>query len=165
MKSVSTVCKRRPAALLPSRKSHPRSDGFSIVEVAIAMTILALAIATSLAVMSQGFRAMDTARSVRVATQIIQDEMENIRMTTWTTVQSWATGTPGTQLAINAAYTANPYIGNRFNCRRIVEDVAGKANMRSVTLSVSWQGSDGLSHERSAKTYYTQAGLFSYVSN
>lgn len=153
------------------RLPHPRERGgrsrgaFSVIEVVVATAILALVISTSLSVMSQGFRAMDTARSVRVATQIIQDEMENIRMANWQTVQSWPVGEPGITLVLDSAYTANAYIGNRFTCRRVVENVSGKTTMRLITLIVTWTGSDGRQHIRSAKTYYTRGGLFSYVSN
>lgn len=145
--------------------SRGSTSGFSLIEVAIATTILALAISSSLSVMSQGFRAMDTSRSVRVATQILQDEMENVRMAAWTTVEGWAVGGSGTQLALDASYSNNPYIRGRFVCRRIVENVAGKPTMRAITLTVRWKGNDGLEHVRSVKTFYTQSGLYSYVAN
>src|SRR3954471_24728441 len=72
--------------------SHPtrpklRSDrGFTIVEVTMAAFVLALGITTSITTMQYGMRMVDTARNMTLAGQIMQREMETLRLQNWTQI-------------------------------------------------------------------------------
>src|SRR5688500_10362463 len=60
--------------------------GFTILEVMMATIVMGLGIATSIVAMQSGFRHLDLARGTTIASQIIQSEMERIRMMSWTKV-------------------------------------------------------------------------------
>jgi len=60
----------------PVRLRPPVRGGFTLVEVAMAVAILALVLTTSLTVMQRVFTELDTARNLEIATNILQCEME-----------------------------------------------------------------------------------------
>ncbi|MSU46151.1 MAG: hypothetical protein EXS42_03250 [Lacunisphaera sp.] len=55
--------------------------------------IMAFGIATSIIAMQTGFKAIDLARGTTMASQIIQSEMERLRMMSWTTMTALSTAT------------------------------------------------------------------------
>jgi len=146
------------------RSRYRTGGGFTVLEVMLAAVVLAFAISTAITTLVQGLRTLDTARSVFIANQILQDEMENVRLASWTTVSGWTTGAT-TTLTLSTAFTGNATVGNRFACTRTVGAVSGKSSLRQITLTVSWTGSDGRSHERKTTTYYGQTGIYEYVSS
>ncbi len=160
--------------LLPPRRLR-RRPGFTIFEVAVAGGVLALGIATSLTTLQFGLRAVDTARNLTLAGQIMQSEMEILRLQNWTQIAALqaaqpdaSTPTPidptttitsGTATALDSTLTT---IAGRFTCTRLIADVAGRANIKAITLRVTWSGVDGRTHEASYETRYAKNGLSDY---
>lgn len=135
-----------------------RNRAFTLVEVAMAVIVLALALTTSLSAMQRAFLQFDTARNLEIAANILQAEMEKQRLLTWTQVND-ATYVP----VIDSSFMSNPAIGGRFTLSRTVAAVAGhSAQMVQITLTVRWRGYDGRSLARSYTTYCTQGGLRDY---
>src|SRR5688572_23655347 len=66
-----------------ARAGRKTREGFTIVEVAMATFVLALGIGTAIVALQSGFRHLDLARGTTIAAQIIQSEMERIRMMSW----------------------------------------------------------------------------------
>jgi len=60
-----------------------RTRGFTLVEVAFASFVMAMAIATSLTALQYSYRAIDSARYTTLAGQILQSQMEKLRLLTW----------------------------------------------------------------------------------
>ena len=55
--------------------------------------VMAFGIATSIIAMQTGFKSIDLARGTTLASQIIQSEMERLRMMSWTAMTNLSTAT------------------------------------------------------------------------
>lgn len=149
--------------------------GFTILETMLAAVVMALGIATSLTALQFGLRATDTARNMTLASQIMQSEIEILRLQNWsqivalenlqasastpTRLDPATTITSGSGSSLDAALTA---IANRFTCTRLIEDISGRADIKTITLNVAWNGVDGRSHSLVFQTRYAKDGLADY---
>jgi Tfp pilus assembly protein PilV len=144
--------------------NRPRTGGrmvaaFTLLEVMVATVVLVFAIASSITVMQSGFQALDTARNLTTAGQIMENEMESLRLKNWSQIQA-------VQDAGNAGTTAvalDPGLGaaaSRFTCMCTISDL--KTDMKQITLTTKWNGSDGRPHTVSYLTRYGKNGLNDY---
>jgi hypothetical protein len=76
----------------PFRSRHSHARGFTIMEVVIASVVMVLAISSSLIALQQGMRAIDNARYTTLAGQILQSQMEKLRMLSWLQLINTTTG-------------------------------------------------------------------------
>lgn len=142
----------------------------------MAATVMVLAISSSIIVLQQGMRALDTARFTTLAGQILQSQMEKLRLLTWTQLTNATSGpvayntfTP--DVAATASSQMNRFIvGTTPNrCSQLIEPATGVlgAKMKKITLTANWKGLDGRPHTLSYVTYYGQNGLsdFFYTTN
>ena len=143
------------------REVARRIHAFTIAEVMMAAAVMALAITTAITTMQRGFIALDAARGTSYAAQIMQTEMEKIRLQNWTTVSAYSSS--ATTLTIDSSFTSNSYIGNRYTLTRTATTV--HTGMLQITLTISWRTYDGRTESRSCTTYYGQNGLYDYVSS
>ncbi len=156
-------------------RSRPRlrsAAGFTIVEVAMASFVMALGIATSIIAMQTGFRNLDLARGTTLASQIIQSEMERLRLMPWNNTNTTAVdsicelpASDAVSLAdmfdASAKTTAN--IASNYTVTRTVEnDSTRPSDVKYITVTVTWKTYDGRSHTRSTKTMYSKNGLYDY---
>lgn len=139
----------------------------------MAVMVLALAITSSLTVLQQGFRAIDTARNTTIAGQVLQSMIEDLRLLTWTQTEALGASSEGT---IDQFYPPGSDAGrsftdynktaeamlSRFTFIRTVNDAAGQSNMKVIVLTAQWIGVDGRQHAVSYTTYYAQYGLYDY---
>ena len=145
----------------PARHCPPARGGFTLVEVAMAVTILALVLTTSLTVMQRVFSELDTARNLEIATNILQCEMEEERLLPWAQVSS-ASYAP----AIDASFSRYSAIIGRFTLSRTLVVLTGHSGqMVQITLTIRWRNYDGHEVTRDATTYFTQGGLYGYFYN
>lgn len=153
------------------RARPPRScrlSGFTILEVMMAATVMVLGIATSITTLQFGMRSVDTARNMTLAGQIMQSEMEILRLQNWTQIcalPASATVDPSTTISSGSATTLDSTlttIASRFTCTRTVADISGRSNIKLITLNVSWSGADGRSHALAYQTRYAKNGLSDY---
>ncbi len=154
-----------------NRQTRRRRAGFTIVEVAMAATIMALVISSSILVLQSGFKALDNARKTTLAAQIIQSEMERIRMLSWTRVQALMAEPPQIDLATIFPQTteterkvlAQMQGTNGFTATRTITPLGDFANeVIQITIFITWRGLDGITHERSSSTRYCKDGLYAY---
>jgi Tfp pilus assembly protein PilV len=150
----------------PRARPQPlrRQTGFTIVEVMMAALVMAFAISTSITTMQRGYRALDTARNITIAGQIMQSEFEKMRLRDWSVIDAY-TGTTASPAAVtvDASFTSNAFIGTRFTMTR--SNTLLRAGMRQITLTVTWRNYDGRSLSRSYTSYYGQNGLYDYFYN
>ena len=136
-----------------------RTRAFTLVELAMAVIILALALTTSLTAMQSAFLQFDTARNLEIAANILQCEMEKQRLMSWTAINN-----AGYVPVIDPSFARNPAIGGRFTLSRTVAAVAGHSGqMVQITLTVSWRSYDGRSVARSYTTKSTPGGLYEHL--
>ncbi len=142
----------------PLARRQAREGGFTIIEVAMATFVMVFGISTSLITMQRGFESIDTARNITLAAQIMQSEMERIRLLNWSSLPS-----DDSDVDLTAFFTNNASLADKFTLARTVADVSGKVGeMKSVTLTVTWNGVTGTPHQRRFITRYTKDGLYDY---
>lgn len=138
---------------------------FTILEVMLAAIVMAFAITTSITTMQRAFLALDTARNVTQANQIMQSEIERMRLQDWSVVNAYSS--TATTVTIDSSYTNNVFIGSRYRLSRTATDVAGHtaSGMKQVVFTISWNSYDGRTLSRSLTVYYGQNGLYDYFYN
>ena len=157
--------------------SRGRKAGFTILEVALAGFVLTLAIAGSITTLQMGFRAIDNARYTTLAGQILQSQMEKLRLLTWAQLTDTTTGPVAfTTFVPDVSSTSTAQI-NRFTtatggagtCSQSIVAAPSPFNltMRDITLTATWTGIDGKSHSLSYTTRYANTGIsdFFYTSH
>lgn len=167
MKTISSFGERKPFAFQTGSHSRRSTQAFTIVEVMLAAIIMVLAITTSITTLQRGFQSIDTARSLVIAGQIMQSEIEKMRVCPWsstatvTGVADYVANTPS--ITLDPVFTSCDYIADRFTLNRIVDDP--KPGLRHITLTVSWNSSDGRAMSRTYTTYYARYGLYDFFSS
>lgn len=126
----------------------------------MATFVMALGIATSIIAMQAGFKHLDLARGTTLASQILQSEMERIRLMSWTGVTSM----PATETFDGATYfSSSAKITGKYSVTRTVTaDGARPTEARNIGISVTWKGYDGRPHARSFSSTYVKNGLYDY---
>ena len=171
---MPATCPVRPRPPAP-RRPAARRRGFTVLEVAMSAFVLAFGIVSSITTLQYGLRQVDLARSTTLAGQIVQSEIELLRLQNWaqivalqtaqaspttpTTIDTAASITSGSSTPLDATLTT---IANRFACTRLIEDISGKADMKRVTLNATWTGVDGRPHQLSFQLRYARNGLSDY---
>jgi Tfp pilus assembly protein PilV len=143
----------------PARYSRLRSQrGITIIEVAMAALIMGLVLATAITTLQRAFISLQNARDLNIASQMLQSEMEKMRLADWTTVNGFAVNS--TDVTLDTAFTSNAFVGNRFTLSRTVADP--KTDTRIITLQVVWQGADNRQLSRRLSMRYSRNGLYDY---
>jgi Tfp pilus assembly protein PilV len=145
-------CPASPAAVLPRRCGA----GFTLVEVMLASVVLVLGITTAIVTLQRGFQALDTARNMTYAAQVMQSEFERLRLKSWAQLQTLQDGSDRSVAVTAVAGTA----GGSFACVRTIRDL--KADMKEITLEATWRGYDGRPHTVTTTTRYAKSGLYDY---
>ena len=141
----------------------------------MASFVMAFGIATSIVAMQVGFKNIDLARGTTLASQILQSEMERLRLMSWTSITALSTATDtvtpfpsgspaGVEMFDGAAYfSSNPDIADKFTITRTVTaDSTRPSDVMNINIEVSWKGYDGRQHTRSFRSMYAKNGLYDY---
>lgn len=129
----------------------------TLIEVMAGAMVLVLIFISTFTVIQRGFEMIDISRNTGLAGQILQSEIEDIRLKNWSNLPADGTST----IALPPAFDT---VAGRFNATRTVASV--NAEMKRVTVQVTWTAYTGRSHTRRYETYYTKGGLNDYfVSN
>lgn len=154
----------RPA---PRRRA---SAGFTVVEVMVATFVMLFSISSSILVMQTGFRSLDTARKTTLAAQIMQSEMERMRMLSWSRVQALLSADP-VAVDISTIFPQNTEaekkifadMARTFTATRTATYLSGSGDeIILIAITISWRGIDGVRHERTSNTRYCKNGLYNY---
>ena len=138
----------------------PRNRGFTIFEVMMATFVMAMGISTAIVGMTAGFKQIDVARNITLSSQVLQSEMERLRLMDWADIAS-LTGTSTVDLS--TVFTDDTDLASRFTLTRTVSDVTGKVGeMKQIALTCGWTAIDGRSLSRQFSTIYTKNGLYDY---
>jgi len=126
----------------------------------MATFVMALGISTSIIAMQRGYKFLDVARGTTLASQIIQSEIERIRMMSWATV----TALPATQTFDGATYFSNTAAvqGDYSMTRTMTLDSTRSSDVALITISVTWRTYDGRPQSRRFQTKYMKNGLYDY---
>lgn len=126
-----------------------------MVELLLAVAILAFVFAGAMTLVARGFGVMDDSRLNTLAGQVLQSEMETLRLLNWAELSA---------LAASETFSAEAEFAeagfNRFTCTREIE--ADGTSMKKVTLTATWDSTNGQRRERSYVTFISQDGLNDY---
>lgn len=141
----------------------------------MATFVMAFGIATTIVAMQSGFKTIDVARGTTIASQILQSEMERLRLMSWTTITALSTATDsldpypagspaGVEMFDGATYfSSSADVANKYTITRtVVADSARPSDVFNITISVRWQSYDLRWHTRSFTTMYAKNGLYDY---
>ena len=157
------------------RRGRKGEAGFTILEVSMATFVMAFGIATTIIAMQSGFKSLDVDRDTTLASQIIQSEVERLRLMSWSGISAL----PASEtVSLSTMFTTNTEITSRFTATRTVGAVSDPPastgwgwawktwstdDMKEITIAVSWKGYDQRSHSLSMVTYYAKNGLYDYL--
>jgi len=148
------------------RKDEGRG-AFSLVEVMFAVGIVGVVFVSLYAAISQGFAVVQTARENLRATQIMQEQVEILRVLDWAQI----TTTPS-PLNFTASFYpaggANPGVtySGTINITNTPATFTGSylSDMRLAVVSLSWQGGK-VTRQRELRTLLSHYGLHNYFLN
>jgi Tfp pilus assembly protein PilV len=164
------------AALFHNQKSKS-FEGFTIMEVALAATVLALTLVGMIQVIDSGSEMLDLSRKQTIAGQILHSEIDQLRLQSWATVTAYTPGPTQFQYTSPLSPAYDPVLaamaqqlGGTFpyTVTRTVTCVQPAANpypyalpplLLQVTFTVAWTGVTGHSYTRTSTTYVGQNGL------
>jgi hypothetical protein len=137
----------------------------------IATFVMSLVLGTSVIALQTGFRYIDVARGDTLASQIMQSEIERLRLMAWDKtspedVVDSIVELPGTETVdLSSMFATNAALAAKFTVTRTVASETGpspRADVRYITVNVTWNSSDGKNHIRSFTTMYSKNGLYDY---
>jgi Tfp pilus assembly protein PilV len=135
----------------------------------IATFVLALGISSSVIAMQSGFKQIDIARGTTLASQIIQSEMERLRMMPWSKtspagVVDSISELPEKESFDGATYfSANADLAGKYEITRTaIPDPARPTEVMNIVVYVRWKSYDLRWHQRSFNSIYCKNGLYDY---
>ncbi|MDH3237352.1 MAG: type IV pilus modification protein PilV [Deltaproteobacteria bacterium] len=142
-----------------------RHDGFSLIEVMVALTILAVGLLALALLQTTAIKGNSLAAKSTVATQLAQDQMEQFRHTAWTAIAS--TPAPGYDtVSMSPVYANLPgAAGNSATVRgttyfRVwLVTPALPATLRTVTVWTCWQDERQIWHNVMLQTQRADVGV------
>jgi hypothetical protein len=153
-------------------------SGFTIVEVALAATILLVGFAGMAEALIIGTDMLNTARKQTIAAQIIQSEIEYLRIQPWSTIQGLSSTPPIDSInaiSVNSTDTTTPfYYSISGNLKTVASSFIYSLQvadphpnqLRQVTITVAWvtwKSINGvrtpIPHPRSCNVYIGKYGL------
>lgn len=145
-----------PAAGESAPAPRPPERGFTVLEVMLAAAVLAFGIVTAITTLQRGLQAIDTARNYTYAAQLMQGELEQLRLKNWSQLETLQAAGPA-QVAFDPAASS---ARTAFQCVRTV--TSPKADLKEILLISTWRGYDGRAHTVRLITRYAKNGLYDY---
>jgi len=138
----------------------------TMAEVLIAATLLTFVIMSSLTALSQSYAFTRHARTVTLASQVVQSIMEDLRLRNYSELKTYAAQTQPVDLTSTLSserfasnFTTNFTLSANFTT--LVASSPGQLGKMSVTLTVAWT-EHGSPFVRRLTTYFSEKGLSDY---
>ncbi len=140
----------------PDAKRRNDHGAFTLLEVMLAAVVLAFGITTAITTLQRGMQAIDTARNYAYSAQLMQSELESLRLKNWSQLETLQSAGP-------SAVTNDPTASSArtaFTCTRTINSL--KSDMKEILLISTWRGYDGRAHTVRFITRYGKTGLYDY---
>jgi len=153
-------------------------SGFTLVEVALAATILLVGFAGMAEALMIGSKMLTTARNQTIAAQIMQSEIEYLRIQPWSTIQGLSSTPPIDSVNAIPVNSTDPTTPLYYSLSNNLKTVASSFiyslqvadphpnQLRQVTITVAWvtwKSINGvmtpIPHPRSCNVYIGKYGL------
>lgn len=138
----------------------------------MAFSVLVLAICGSLTALQKSFSSIDTARCSTLAAEVMQSQVENLRLMKWSvlTAQPQPSHTFTKEELRKLVPISAADVIDRFTLTQTLQldpayaDKSGNPSMMKITLEVTWTGSGGgtAQHSRTFTALYAKEGLYNY---
>ncbi len=156
----------RPNALRVTRGLHRGQGAFTIVEVVVAVLVLATITGALYAALSSSFAVLQTTREDLRATQILMQRIEAVRLCTWSELSSFSFQESYDPLAVTAQGTT--YFGNLTigPATDVPTTSSYYPNVCMVTVNVAWTNrlsGKPVPHLRQMQTHVARYGLQNYI--
>ena len=106
--------------------------GFTLIEVMMATFVLVLIFLSTLAAIQQGFSMLDTARNTTLAGQVIQSEIEDLRLRPWISMPASGTIDLAASIGEGLSQTERTMLANRFTATRTIVGMPGSPYSRKL---------------------------------
>ena len=149
------------------RLKKQRPTAFTLVEVMIAVLVLAIIAIAYYSALSSGFSVVTSSREDLRATQILMQKAEAVRLCTWSELANFNFTEPYDPSATNS--TAGTVYAGSFVVSPATNLPASSSytpNVHLVTISLSWTNRNGKAlvvHNRQLQTQAARYGLQTYV--
>jgi hypothetical protein len=147
---------------------------FTLIEVALAATIIGVGFVGMIEALAIGTEMLDTARKQTIAAQIMQSEIEYLRLQDWNSMLKNLSNQ--SQIPLNTdpanpngschhlfgtSLASMPYRSLKYgwNVTNVRTDGSGNPILRQVTITVTWASVTGKPHVRSSSVYVGKYGL------
>ncbi len=138
-----------------TRKGMSRAGGFTLMEAMVATMILGLVLVSVLAITSQSYRYLSDIRLTARSSQVLQQKMEDIRLLSWSQVQSLPatfTDPNDTEEIFTGGIAMSPY-----------DSYNGATTVAKVTLTVTWANQSGQVRTNKLSSLVSSGGLNKYI--
>lgn len=146
----------QPDVSAPAFPPRVGRRGFTVLEVMIAASVMLFGITTAILTLQRGFQALDAARNLTYASQVMQTELERLRLRNWDQLQTLQ-DTGATAVTVEAVTGLG---GEGFTCTRTIRDI--RTDMKEITLAATWRRHDGRPQTARLVTRYGRNGLYDY---
>ncbi len=102
-----------------------------------------------------GIYIIENSRDLTQVAEILLKESEDIRTRTWAMLETYPQ-----DAAFQPDDNVSAIFGDRYTCRRELGD--RKADQKELILTVSWNDSRGIAHQRRFHSYLTKEGIHDY---
>ena len=147
----------------PNKSPKLAELAFSMIEILVAVVVLAIMFVSLYSSFSAGFAVIQLARENLRATQILQEKMETIRLYTWEQINT--AGFVPTNF-VDTFYVTNNAGGLSYTGRVTISQAPiteGYSNeLKTVRIQLQWV-SAGVPRNREMRTLVTRNGLQNYI--
>ncbi|MEZ0218450.1 MAG: hypothetical protein ACAH89_15030 [Rariglobus sp.] len=127
---------------------------FSLVEVMTASCVLMLGLGGTVLTVKNSMATISHSRYLAAASQIMQSEMERLRLRSWEQLQAIQDS------GNNAVSPETLPAGARLTCTRRITDV--RDGLKEITIETTWGGGTGRAHTARIVSRYARSGLNDY---
>ena len=134
--------------------------GTTLVEVMIAVFVLAIVFVGIFAMLNQGFRLMETAQDYIRVSQILQNQMEVFRSKNWTALEAFpARG----EFDTSEFFTEfGSHYSGIYTITASKTGLDDEIQQKEIILTVGWTDTRGMTRTRRYRTFFTKDGLNDY---
>jgi uncharacterized protein (TIGR02598 family) len=145
------------------RTFHRLSAAFTLVEVAVAMLVIGILFVALYSLIAMNLSVARVSSENQVATQILTEKLETIRLYTWDQICSNGVVPTNFWVAINPSKTnTGAYYTGRVSIVEAPIIEPYKSDLREVTVSVDWTSGQRF-QTRSMNSYVAKYGMQSYI--
>ena len=161
---------RRVACQAREMGDSPRNarstSGFTLVEMMVALVFIGVVLVSAFATVNQGYHALETARDYTRVAQVLQSQMEDVRMFSWDELEQIHLTTSGDWVQVTLDEEFIELFGDRYRVWRAVdnrwEGGVELTDQKEIRVSAWWQDSQGNAHNKIITTWFTKGGLHDY---